>query len=64
MPGADWRSEKAYPDANKAGAADIAWEWLRRNGEYQRDYLALAMSERSDAMPDHFRQQWGLSFRS
>lgn len=45
MPGADWRSEKAYPDANKAGAADIAWEWLRRNGEYQRDYLALAMSE-------------------
>lgn len=64
MLGADWRSEKAYPDANKAEAADIAWEWLRRNGEYQRDYLALAMSERSDAMPEHFRQRWGLSFRS
>ncbi|MCK1494791.1 hypothetical protein IVB14_31385 [Bradyrhizobium sp. 180] len=64
MPGADWRSEKAYPDANKAEAADIAWEWLRRNGEYQRDYMALAMSERSRAMADHFRQQWGLCFRS
>lgn len=64
MAGADWRSEKAYSEANKAEAADIAWEWLRRNGEYQRDYMALAMSERSGAMPDHFRQQWGLCFRS
>ncbi|MCK1734355.1 hypothetical protein IVA79_10410 [Bradyrhizobium sp. 138] len=64
MPGADWRSEKAYPDAKNAEAVDIAWEWLRRNGEYQRDYMALAMSERSGAMADHFRHQWGLSFRS
>lgn len=64
MPGADWRSEKAYPDAKRAEAVDIAWEWLRRNDEYQRDYMGLAMNERSGAPPDHFRQQWGLSFRS
>ncbi|WP_144441548.1 transcriptional regulator domain-containing protein [Bradyrhizobium sp. CCGE-LA001] len=64
MTRADWRSEKAYPDAKKAEAVDIAWEWLRRNGEYQRNYMALATSERSGAMTDHFRRQWGLSFRS
>lgn len=63
MPGADWKSEEAYPDAKKAEAADIAWEWLRRNCEYQRDYMALAANERSSAMADHFRQRWGLSFR-
>lgn len=64
MPGADWKSEEAYPDAKKAEAVDIAWEWLRRNCEYQRDYMALAVSERSSATTDHFRQRWGLSFRS
>lgn len=57
MPGADWKSEEAYPDAKKAEVADIAWEWLRRNCEYQRDHMALAPSERSSAMVDHFRQR-------
>lgn len=64
MPGADWKSEEAYPDAKKAEAVDIAWEWLRRNCEYQRDYMALATSQRSSATTGPFRQRWGLSFRS
>ncbi|WP_442869775.1 transcriptional regulator domain-containing protein [Bradyrhizobium sp. CCBAU 11361] len=64
MPGADWKSKKAYPDAKKTEAEDIAWEWLRRNCEYQRDYMALAASKRSSAMAHQFRRQWGLSFRS
>jgi len=42
VPGADWKSKEAYRDARKAEAADIAWEWLRRNCGYQRDYMALA----------------------
>ncbi|WP_376707427.1 transcriptional regulator domain-containing protein [Bradyrhizobium elkanii] len=60
---ADWRSEQAYPDARKAEAPDIAWEWLRRNREYQKDYRIFVRSGRSSAMADHFRRKWGLSFR-
>ncbi|WP_426441326.1 transcriptional regulator domain-containing protein [Bradyrhizobium genosp. P] len=64
MPNADWRSKEAYPDAKKAEAADIAWEWLRRNRGYQRNYGRLVSSERSSAMAEQFRRKWGLSFRS
>jgi len=64
MAGADWRSKEAYPDAKTAETADIAWEWLRRDREYQRDYKTLISSERSSVIADSFRRQWGLSFRS
>ncbi|MFB9264930.1 transcriptional regulator domain-containing protein [Bradyrhizobium erythrophlei] len=63
MAGADWRSEQAYPDAKTTEAVDLAWEWLRRNPEYQRDYRLLVRSGHSSAMADHFRRKWGLSFR-
>ncbi|WP_456815603.1 transcriptional regulator domain-containing protein [Bradyrhizobium sp. USDA 4508] len=63
MSGADWRSESAYQDLRKAEAADIAWEWLRRDREYQEDYKALSRKGRSGAA-DQFRLKWGLTFRS
>ncbi|WP_430516897.1 transcriptional regulator domain-containing protein [Bradyrhizobium yuanmingense] len=58
------KTGEPYPDAKKAEAADIAWEWLRRNCGDQTDYMGLAATERSGAMADHFRQQRGLSFCS
>lgn len=64
MPVADWRSKEAYPDTETAETADIAWEWLRRDRGYQRDYQALVSSERSSDMAEQFRRKWGLSFRS
>ncbi|WP_411780303.1 transcriptional regulator domain-containing protein [Bradyrhizobium sp. UFLA01-814] len=60
MPGADWRSESAYDETRKAETADIAWEWLRRDREYQQDFS----SEQSSATSDHFRRKWGLTFCS
>ncbi|WP_430641582.1 transcriptional regulator domain-containing protein [Bradyrhizobium embrapense] len=63
MSGADWRSENAYQDVRKAEAADIAWEWLRRDREYQKDFSALIKRGRSGSS-DHFRRKWGLTFRS
>ncbi|WP_456660793.1 transcriptional regulator domain-containing protein [Bradyrhizobium sp. JR3.5] len=42
----------------------MAWEWLRRDREYQNDYRGLLSSERSSAMAGQFRRKWGLSFRS
>jgi Family of unknown function (DUF6499) len=63
MSGFDWRSQKAYANMEKAEAVDIAWEWLRRNSDYERDYRALQRTELSSAMTGDFRQLWGLSFR-
>ncbi|MGY4473563.1 hypothetical protein ACVILL_000977 [Bradyrhizobium sp. USDA 3364] len=63
MAAADWRSKQAYPDAKTVEAEDIAWECLRRDLEYERDYEALTSSQRSDATTDRFRRKWGLSFR-
>lgn len=62
MPGADWRSENSYPEARKAETADMAWEWLRRDCEYQKDFRALVDSEQSSAAADQFRRKWGLTF--
>ncbi|WP_407151193.1 transcriptional regulator domain-containing protein [Bradyrhizobium sp. ORS 86] len=62
MPSADWRSESAYHGVKKAETADIAWEWLRRDREYQKDYRTPVSNKRSSAT-DHFRRKWGLTFR-
>ena len=64
MSGFDWRSERAYANFEKAEAADIAWEWLRRGSEYQGEYKALVSDEQSGGITPDFRQKWGLSFRS
>jgi Family of unknown function (DUF6499) len=64
MSGFDWRSEQAYANFEKAETADIAWEWLRRDGEYHKDYGALTIPARLNGATDDFRQKWGLSFRS
>ncbi|WP_027528492.1 transcriptional regulator domain-containing protein [Bradyrhizobium sp. Ec3.3] len=60
----DWKSQSAYDKVYEAETTDVAWEWLRRNGEYQRAYKGLTNAQRSSGMTDDFRQQWGLSFRS
>ena len=60
----DWRSEQAYANFEKAETADIAWEWLRRDSEYHKDYGALTIPARLNGATDDFRHKWGLSFRS
>jgi hypothetical protein len=35
---ADWRQENGYPPATLSDAASWAWEFLRRNRAYQRDF--------------------------
>ncbi|WP_426441323.1 transcriptional regulator domain-containing protein [Bradyrhizobium genosp. P] len=62
MLGADWRSESAYHDVKQAETADMAWEWRRRDREYQQDFRGLLSSKQS-SVTDHFRRKWGLTFR-
>ncbi len=63
MSDVDWRSEEAYSNFRNAELMDIAWEWLRRDADYQRDYQSLENAQRLSDATETFRQQWGLSFR-
>lgn len=59
-----WRSETAYDYIDKLNPGDIAWEFLRRNPDYQRAYQDLVSSGRiSPQMAEEFATQWGLRFR-
>ena len=60
----DWRSEQDYANFEKAETADIAWEWLRRDSEYEQEFKDLTAATRSMGSPHQFRKKWGLSFRS
>ena len=42
MPDFDWRSPEAYSKVRNADLTGLAWECLRRNPEYRKNYLALA----------------------
>ena len=63
MANVDWRSEEAYANFGNAESMDIAWEWLRRDANYQSDFRNLEDAQRLSGATETFRQQWGLSFR-
>jgi Family of unknown function (DUF6499) len=58
-----WRSASEYAYAETLSAPDLAWEWLRRNVDYQREY---ASAHRNKDDPHELtrivRQSWGLRF--
>ena len=60
----EWRSEAAYAYLNDLTPAELAWEFLRRNPEYQRDYRAAADATADQAeLSESLIAQWGLRFR-
>ena len=63
MADVDWRSEEAYTNFKNAESMDIAWEWLRRDADYQSDYRRLEDAQRLSDATETFRLKWGLSFR-
>jgi hypothetical protein len=59
----DWRSEAAYAYLNDLKPAELAWEFLRRNPEYQRDYRTAANAPADQAeLSESLIAQWGLRF--
>lgn len=58
-----WRSSSTYDFVDDLVSPDLAWEWLRRNQNYQRDYRDL-MHQKAEIPPGlaQLRQVWGLSF--
>lgn len=65
MPDASqWRSSERYEPVERMSASGLAWEWLRRNEAYNRDFDALSAHNADIAMlTDAIRQRWRLRFR-
>jgi hypothetical protein len=61
MPSRDWRSAAAYAELENASARDLAWEFLRRNPRYVRDWEQLD-DRRSDDDAEAVAEHWGLRF--
>lgn len=60
---AAWEAASEYDYLDTLGASDLAWEWLRRNERYERDFAAFdrAPPDFGDAR-DLIRERWGLRF--
>ena len=63
MSHSDWRSPQTYDRARELELPSLAWECLRRNPDYRRDYRELAHSVSDPFVITAFRSKWGLSFR-
>jgi len=64
MPDASrWHSSAIYDRFEDLPASDLAWEWLRRNEAYGRDFAALTSKDIDPhALTDRIQQRWGLQF--
>jgi hypothetical protein len=58
-----WRISTAYDYIDDLDPPDVAWEFLRRNPEYQQDYEHLKSQGPDALQTDHtLSTKWGLSF--
>lgn len=58
-----WRSSSTYDFVDSLVAPDLAWEWLRRNADYQRDYAEMEHpAADAQRLTDLVRRKWGLQF--
>jgi hypothetical protein len=60
----NWRAADAYTYLNDLGSTAFAWEFLRRNAEYQRAYRSvIGEADANPVMSEPLAQRWGLRFR-
>lgn len=68
MPKSDWRSSEDYAPLNGLDGAGLAWEYLRRNPDFERDRRRLEGAARQDQAPSSevaaFARRWGVRFRA
>ena len=61
--GVDWRSAAAYEYLNDLTPAELAWEFLRRNPNYQREFrTAVSRIPEEEEIADESGRLWGLRF--
>ena len=60
-----WRSPERYEYVESLVSPELAWEWLRRNGDYQRDFEAAQLEPNADtAATEATRSRWGRGFET
>jgi len=60
----DWRSAAAVETLNRLDRGGFAWEFLRRNPRYRKDYNQTSKEAASAAsVKEAVGQRWGLCFR-
>lgn len=60
----NWRDRDRYDYLDGLSVEGLAWECLRRNEDYQREYRALVeRDEQEQPMTDAALRRWGLRFR-
>jgi len=63
----DWRAPGAYEELRSLDAPGFAWEYLRRNTDFQRERATLEAASLRRALTaaeqDAFAQRWGVRFR-
>ena len=58
-----WRSTERYDYVEQLVSPELAWEWLRRNEAYQRDYAdVVETAGASRPLNEAAQQRWGLRF--
>ena len=60
----DWKDSKNYPNPDEADNSQWAWEFLRRNENYQADYQKYSTQPRQGFLPLELRQKYGLDANS
>ena len=63
MPEFDWRSPDSFKSLENAEITHIAWEGLRMNVDYQRDYETMIANSPDGEVTEEFRRRWGICFR-
>jgi hypothetical protein len=57
----DWRSPSDYEYLKQLDRAELAWEFLRRNHEYRKDFVRILDATAREATA--IAKRWGLCFR-
>lgn len=59
----DWEAASDYDYLDTLAASDLAWEWLRRNEQYEHDFAAFDRATPDpNSARDLIRDRWGLRF--
>jgi hypothetical protein len=60
----NWHAANAYTYLDVLGSTAFAWEFLRRNPDYQATWRSIASdSDPTPEMSEPLAQRWGLRFR-
>lgn len=59
----EWRSSSSYDFMDEVGTDSLAWECLRRNTAYQRDFSeTLLLDDVGATKTETIKDRWGLRF--